>query len=107
MLNKLIDADELMTHVKDFVVENPDGTTIKTPYIDPTFVIAAEDKTPKVSNPPLKFLQFHSAGTTVYVNSNHLHYFFEIKNSAFKTRIVTTERSFDVDETVEEIIGMV
>lgn len=106
-MDKLIDADELLSHTKEFVTKNSDGSTCTTRYIDPCFVIEAEDKSPKIHKNLSDFIEVHSAEKSFYLNVNHIDYLFEISVGIFKTRIRTSSgNTLDVNESVKEIMGM-
>jgi len=107
-MGKLIDADELLSHTKEFVTKNSDGSTCTTSYIDPVFVLEAEDKTPKIPKNLSDFIEVHRTKKSFYLNVNRIEYIFRLDNSIFKTRIkLSGGNTVDVDESVVEIIGMV
>lgn len=107
-MNKLIDADELLSHTKEFVTKNSNGSTCTTSYIDPYFVIEAEDKSQNIHKNLSDFIEVHSAETPFYLNVTHIDYLFEISVGIFKTRIqMSSGYTLDVNESVKEIMNAV
>ena len=107
-MNKLIDADELLSHTKEFVTKNSDGSTCTTSYIDPVFVLEAEDKSQKIPKNLSDFIEVHRAEKSFYLNVNRIEYLFRLDNSIFKTRIkMSGGYVIDVDESVVEIMEFI